>query len=62
MSIQELATLLQMAMEQERGAHYLVVVVDEDEEVYTITDADIIPEQEVIVLRVDTRPLELRSP
>ena len=60
MSIPELARLLQVAM-NEGGRGYLVVVEDEDGEIYPITDVDLVPDREVLVLRVDSRPMELRG-
>ena len=60
MGIPELARFLQVAMNQ-GGRGYLVVVEDEDEDIYTITDAYLDPDREVVVLRVDSRPMELRG-
>jgi hypothetical protein len=60
MGIPELARLLQIARNQ-GGTGYLVVVVDEDEDVYTITDAYLDTKRGVVVLRVDSRPMELRG-
>ena len=60
MGISELARLLLIARHQgETG--YVVVVQDEDGDVYTITDAYLDAKQKVVVLRVDSRPLELRG-
>jgi hypothetical protein len=58
--ISELARLLQIARNQ-GDTSYVVVVQDEDGDVYTITDAYLDPEREVVVLRVDSRPIELRG-
>jgi hypothetical protein len=60
MGIPELARLLQIARNQ-GGTGYRVVVVDEDEDVYSITDAYLDTERGVVVLRVDSRPMELRG-
>ena len=60
MGLSALARLLLIARNQgESGS--VVVVQDEDGDVYTITDAYLDSKQKVVALRVDSRPLELRG-
>jgi hypothetical protein len=59
LQVSTLLDWLQMAAEK-GGCGYLVVLLDEDEEVYTLTRAEVNHAQESVVIQVDTRPYELR--
>jgi hypothetical protein len=59
MSVQELFVLLQSLIARGNG-DYLILIQDEDDEVYPLQDATIHHAQDVVLLQLDTRPMELR--
>ena len=60
MDIRELLRLLQVA--RNMGATgWSVVAKDDDKEVYPVDDAVLDTEREVLILRIDSRPPELRG-
>jgi hypothetical protein len=60
MSVRELLTYAQHVAAN-GGLDFLVLIRDEDNEVYTIADIAMDAEHEALILVTDTRPLELRG-
>ena len=59
MTVREILSLLHAVVEN-GGIDYLLLLEDEDEEIYTFTGVEVDSEHESVLLQVDTRPMELR--
>jgi hypothetical protein len=59
MTVHELRLLSEQLVSSD-GSEYLLVIVDEDDEVYTITDITVDHARKALILHTNTTPLDMR--